>query len=411
MSPSTGKRLCFVPSGAVTLSRSNRQLWYKWASFKWNHYLPIEPSACGSGCPMSYGTGLECCAWRRRLVLSTYMLWIIEGHQLRHMWYIKCTQAWACWLKLSGGRDTTGTLLYHAGCSYAWLPLLTTAWEASLRTMRATVAADYTGVTGVDAKRRDGIDRKRVMTIYNTRSYGFMLPSTAQRILRKAALSGSHHLFPPWAQTTTTIYLHPVRLSDSGPVLCRWASQALQCEANVQLYWQQLADLYEFKWVVFVRVFVCVCVCVCVREREYFAKSPLTTANKPLHQIPWCSWGPLTPLSLILYVLSLASCPAHTPKFILCSLNTESLNGPLFGLSLCAERWFLTSPADRRTWEKFEEGEEVVNCDITRKMSSTFPEQEKCCNCLLLCDTPFYRWMQKMQKILYMFFLYIYQIL
>ena len=83
--------------------------------------------------------------------------------------------------------------------------------------MRATVAADYTGVTNIDARRRDGITGYHYLEL---RLHGFILASTSQEILRKATLSGSHHLFPAWPQKTI-IYLYPIRLADSVPVLYR----------------------------------------------------------------------------------------------------------------------------------------------------------------------------------------------
>lgn len=135
-----------------------------------------------------------------------------------------------------------------------------------------------------------------------------------------------------------------------GISLCLYCTMPMLCLRASQLYKpKQTFSFIDSIWLIFLNPCMCV---LC------FAKPPLTTANKhscrgsesfETHSfwlssqsqpgnghfnIPWCFLPPLTSRYLIVWLLSLASCPAYIPKFILPSLNTEYPDSPLFGLSL-----------------------------------------------------------------------------
>lgn len=136
-----------------------------------------------------------------------------------------------------------------------------------------------------------------------------------------------------------------------GISLCLYCTMPMLCLRASQLYkLKQTFSFIDSIWLIFLNLCMCVCACVCCvlpslpwqrqtniavesfKTHSFWLFYPIPAQQWPL-QHPMMLFTTLDLMSLILWLLSLASCPTYIHKFILPSLNTEHPNSPLFGLS------------------------------------------------------------------------------
>lgn len=148
--------------------------------------------------------------------------------------------------------------------------------------------------------------------------------------------------------------------------VCTALCQCCACEPPSSTNWSKhSALLIAFGWY----FWILVCVCCVLPSLPWQRQTNIEAASHskptvsdflsqsqlgPL-QHPMMLFTTLELISLLLWLLSLASCPTYIPKFILPSLNTKHPTRPLFGLSVICHYveqgnsfWW----EDKRMWGK-----------------------------------------------------------